>query len=58
MVSNKLKAHKVEINNQMIKAVRSVSLNYKNYIEENRKFEAKEKENSVMIAVRSRNIGT
>ena len=49
MVSNKLKAHKVEINNEMIKAVRSASLKYKSYIEENRMFQAKEKENSVMM---------
>ena len=49
MVSNKLKAHEVEINNEMIKAVHSASLKYKNYIEENRMFQAKEKENSVMM---------
>ena len=49
MVSNELKAHQIEINNEMIKAVRSVSLKYKNYIEENRMFQAKEKENSVMM---------
>ena len=33
----------------MIKAVRSASLKYKNYIEENRMSQAKEKENSVMM---------
>ena len=49
MVSNELKAHEIEINNQMIKAVRSASLKYKNYIEEKRMFQAKEKENSVMM---------
>ena len=49
MVSNKLKAPKVEINNEMTKAVRNASLKYKNYIEENRMFQAKEKENSVMM---------
>ena len=49
MVSNKLKAHEVEINNEMIKAVRSASLKYKSYIEENRMFQAKEKEISVMM---------
>ena len=29
MVSNELKAHEIEINNEMIKAVRSASLKYK-----------------------------
>ena len=49
MVSNKLKAHQVEINMEMIKAVRSTSLKYKTYLEENRKLQAKEKENNVIM---------
>ena len=49
MVSNKLKAHQVEINMEMIKAVRSASLKYKTYLEENRKLQAKEKENNVIM---------
>ena len=49
MVSNKLKAHQVEINMEMTKAFRSASLKYKTYLEENRKLEAKEKENNVIM---------
>ena len=49
MVSNKLKAHQVEINMEMIKAVRSVSLKYKTCLEENRKLQAKEEENNVVM---------
>ena len=49
MVSNKLKAHQVEINMEMIKAVRSASLKYKTCLEENRKLQAKEEENVIML---------
>ena len=42
MVSNKSKAHQVEINIEMIKAVSSASLKYKTYLDENRKLQAKE----------------
>ena len=49
MVSNKLKAHQVEINMEMIKAVLSASLKYKTYLKENRKLQAKEKENNVIM---------
>ena len=41
MVSNKLKAHQVEINMEMIKAVCSTSSKYKTYLEENRKLQRK-----------------
>ena len=41
VVPNKLKAHLVEINIEMRKAVRSASLKYKTYLEENRKLQAK-----------------
>ena len=49
MVSNKLKAHQVEINMEMIKAVRSASLKYKTCLEENRKLQAMEEENVIML---------
>ena len=49
MVSNKLKTHQVEINTEIIKAVRSASLKYKTYLEENRKLQAKVKENNVTM---------
>ena len=49
MVSNKLKAHQVEITIEIIKAVRSASLKYKTYLEENRKLQAKEKEDNVIM---------
>ena len=49
IVSNKLKAHQVEINIEMIKAVRSASLKYKMYLEEKRKLQAKQKENNVIM---------
>ena len=46
---NKLKAHQVEINMGMIKAVRRASLKYKTCLEENTKLQAKEKENNVIM---------
>ena len=49
MVSNKLKAHQVEINMEMMKAVLSATLKYKTYLTENRKLQAKEKENNVIM---------
>ena len=49
MVSNKLKAHQVEINMEMIKVVHSASLKYKTYLEENRRLRAKEKQNNVIM---------
>ena len=49
MVSNKLKAHQVEINMEMIKAVRSASLKYNTCLEENRKLQAMEEENVIML---------
>ena len=49
MVSNKLKAHQVEINMEMMKAVLSATMKYKTYLTENRKLQAKEKENNVMM---------
>ena len=58
MVSNKLKAHQVEINMEMIKAVLSASLKYKTYLKENRKLQAKEKENNVIMLLDQEIIGT
>ena len=49
MVSNNLKAHQVEITIEMINANRSASLKYKPYLGENRKLQAKEKEDNVII---------
>ena len=43
MVSNKLKAYQVEITIEMIKSVRNASFNYKTYLEENRKLQARKK---------------
>ena len=49
MMFNKLKAHQVEINMGMIKAVRRASLKYKTCLEENAKLQVKEKENNVIM---------
>ena len=49
MMSNKLKAHQVQITIEMIRASRSASLKYKMYLEENRKLQVKEKKDDVLM---------
>ena len=49
MMSNKLKAHQVQITIEMIRASRSASLKYKMYLEEKIKLQAKEKKDDVLV---------
>ena len=48
-MSNKLKAHQVQITIEMIRASRSASLKYKMYLEEKIKLQAKEKKDDVLV---------